>query len=171
VYKNSHFPWTNKSGRSTITKTARSSVSGVEATFPDEVSRSAFSKSRLSAPHPTDQLGKVAVFVANAFCVVTLSATILGAESLRGAALQLQRFFFSIPRLCVGFERLKQTSHDNCDFVHSALERGFIHFRRFVKAAHLSDKLKGSRPDFLVRYRRFEVEESSYVSAHGDDLR
>jgi hypothetical protein len=88
------------------------------------------------------------------------------AESFGCASLQLQHLFFAIPRLCIGFERMKKAAHYISDFVNGGLKRDFISLRRFVKAADLSDKLERSSSDFLIRYRWLKVEECLYISAH-----
>src|SRR5712664_1139696 len=91
-------------------------------------------------------------------------------EPGRGTSFRFCRFFFSILRRSVRFERMNETSRDLGYFVDSSQERSLIRFRRFTETADFSHELERGILDLFGGNRRIKVEQCLDVPAHSCDL-
>src|SRR5262249_14850129 len=73
---------------------------------------------------------------------------------------------FATPWPAARFERRQQSTGNACNLIHRGVEGRFVGFRWFGESADLSHKLQRGGADFLVGYRRLEVEERSDVATH-----
>src|SRR5262249_6421673 len=92
----------------------------------------------------------------------------LSAESGLGSRTRLGRLDFAITRRRGGDQHVQELPSDLRSSLHRALEGGFVRFRGFVHARELAHELERRGAHLVVGDRRFEVEQSPDVAAHGD---
>src|SRR5205085_8197370 len=80
--------------------------------------------------------------------------------------LRLLSLLFAGPHRGVGAERAEQLLGRLGDLVHGAIEGLVVGGRGLGEAGHLAHELDGGGTDLLLRRRRLEVVEDSYVAAH-----
>jgi hypothetical protein len=88
-------------------------------------------------------------------------------EALGAAGLSFGCFFLAILGRRTGFERAEEAVRDGGNFVDGRLEGFFVRLGWLIKACDFSHELQRSGVHFVVGDRRIEIEECSYISAHG----
>jgi hypothetical protein len=91
-------------------------------------------------------------------------------EALCGTCFGFRGFLFAILGRRGRFERTQEAIGDGGNLVNGRLESLLIRFGRLIEARDFSNKLERSGVDFFISDRRIEIEEGSYISAHGHQL-
>src|SRR5580704_3618670 len=94
-----------------------------------------------------------------------LARPLLGKSLLRPFT-RFRRFRLAVLCRARRFQRLQEAARRVCDLVDGAGERRFVGTGGVRKSAQLANELQRRRADFLIRGRRFEIEECAYIPAH-----
>lgn len=87
-------------------------------------------------------------------------------ESNGGAGPRPGGFFFSALGWSIRLKRMQQRAGRRFDLVDGTLKRRLVGLGRMGEAAELSYELQRRGANLLVGYRRFEIEQGFYTSAH-----